>query len=115
MTTENHIADGLLSRNEDEITDQELESERENDAKIANDRYCEDVAHICHLTTELIVHHGFSLNFNIFTWGGVTVYVHIKDEAFIFFDFDKGDNVKEKAKMLTENYLNSFIKSKTAS
>lgn len=112
MTTENHIADAVLSRNEDEITDQELQAEREHDAKIANEKYCEDVAHICHLATELVIHNGFSLNTTIFTSGSVTVYVHIEDEAFIFFDFDKGDDVTDKSAMLTEDYLNSFIREK---
>lgn len=115
MTTENHIADIVLSRREDEITDQELKAERENDARIANERYCEDVAHLCHLATELIIHHGFSLSTTVYTWGGVSVYVITKDRAFTLFDFDKGDDVNEKAAMLTEEYLNEFIKSKAAS
>lgn len=115
MTTENHIADGLFSINEDCVTDQELEAERENDLRIANDRYCEDVAHICFLATELIIQNGFNLNVTIYTCGGVAVYVHTKDRAFTLFDFAKGDDFNEKTKMLTEEYLNSFIKSKTSS
>lgn len=111
MKTENHIADGLLLRNEDEITDLELEMQRSEDTRIANEKYCEDVAHLCHLATELIIHNGFNLFVCIFTWGRVSISIHIEDRSFIVFDFDKGDDVKKKSAMLTEDYLNSFIKS----
>lgn len=110
MTTENHIADLVLSRNEDEITDQELKAERGHDARTANEKYCDDVAHICHLATELIVHNGFNLFVCIFTWGRVSISIHIEDRSFIIFDFDKGDDVKKKSAMLTEEYLNEFIR-----
>ena len=112
MTTENHVADGLLSRNEYEITDQELEEKREDYVINSNQKYCEDVAHLCHLATELIIHNGFSLSVSIFTWGLVTVYAYINGKAFILFDFAKGDDVKEKSKLLTMEYLKGFITGK---